>query len=201
MCMNRNLYDPTSCSWYRLNIDITQAIIPGFFIQSSGLSGGFQVWEFLPQEILNDTWLAELPWTVTRVLVFARTSDQIDTMAHIDNQCANPRVDDWSYLPASINWCIGENYTHMQWWSAANTLDHTPELHTMDQGSYVVWPLTELELIDQCRIGGCPTLIRTDQPHSIAAGAGTRISISLRLAPWSVEWPRIVSAFAPWIRV
>jgi hypothetical protein len=198
--MARNSYNTTSCSWYRLDLDVRHALIPGV-VDDLDISSIVPVWEFLPRDILRESWLAGLPWPVTRVLVFGRTTDKIDTVAHMDNPRSNPSAEDWSYLPAAINWCVGPDYQPMQWWSAANTPGHTLELETVDQGSYVVWPLTELELIDQCVIGSTATLVRIDQPHSIAAGAGTRISISLRLAPWSVRWPRIVQDFIPWIKV
>jgi len=200
MRMSRTLhYDFTSCSWYRLSLDVSHALIPGV-IEGLSFSGDVKVWEFLPRDILRLSWLADLPWTVTQVLVFGRTSDKIDTVAHLDHPRSNPSAEDWDYLPAAINWCVGEDYKPMQWWSAGGLPGETMELTTVDQGSYVQWPLTELELIDQCVIGDRPTLVRIDQPHSIAPGPGTRTSVSLRLAPWSAEWSQIVKDFGPWIR-
>ena len=196
--MTRNLYDPNSCSWYRLNLDVKDALRTDV-VESLKFSGDIQVWEFLPQDILDPAWLNNLPWTVTQVLVFCRTGDKIDSVAHLDNPHADPHAEDWSYLPAAINWCVGEDYRHMQWWSSNGRPGLTLELDTVDSGSYVVWPLAELELVDQCVIGPAATLVRIDQPHSIGPGPGSRISVSLRLAPWTVSWSKIVTDFAPWI--
>jgi hypothetical protein len=204
--MTRNLYEPHTCSWYRLNLDVTDALIPGVIedlnISNPNISkiSYSQVWDFEPQHILTESWLADLPW-VTRVLVFGRSSDQIDTVAHLDHPKSNPSAEDWDYLPAAINWCVGPDHRAMQWWSVNGQQGQTMDLPSVDQGQYVQWPLTQLQLIDQCVIGDRATLVRIDQPHSIAAGSDTRISISLRLAPRSVEWRQIVKDFEPWLGV
>lgn len=197
--MQRNPYDPSTCSWYRLNLSITDAVLPGV-IESLEFSTDIQVWEFLPRDILTPAWLDNLPWTVLQVLVFCRTGDKIDSVAHLDNPHADPQAEDWSYLPAAINWCVGEDHKPMQWWSSNGGSGLTLELDTVDQGSYVVWPVSELTLLDHCVIGSCPTLVRIDQPHSIGSGPGTRISVSVRLAPWTVEWPKIVARFGDLIQ-
>lgn len=205
--MTRNLYDPNSCSWYRLSLDVSNALIPGI-VEGLAFSGDIKVWEFLPEEILTAEWLAQCQLPVTEVLVFQRDSTKVDTAAHIDHaQNRELTLEDWSYLPAAINWCVGPDHKPMQWWSAEGRLGETEEFRkslesdTVDSGGYVVWPLANLELIDQCLIGNAATLVRIDQPHSIAQGPGSRTSVTVRLRPWCLEWHRIVRDLAPWITV
>ena len=195
--MTRNLYDPESCSWYRLKLDISDAVIPGV-IESLESNQDMHIWQLEPQQILKPDWSAALPHTATSVLLFKRSADRADSAAHIDSA----HRDIWTHLPASINWCLGPDLKSMQWWRPRS--QHTSMTMTAPSGlpgDHLVWSLSDLDLIDQCIIGNTPTLVRIDQPHSIAQGQGQRICVSVRMAAWAVEWPKIIGRFADLIQL
>lgn len=209
--MTRNFYDPSSCSWYRLNLDVTHALLPEFadFCRDPGT----ELHLIKPEKALTEQWRQ---WASERygieffnVLLFSRDNSETDLTAHIDIPSLN--------IVCSINWCLGPDLRPMQWWDIPPVINR----HYVDPGSYwkptaegvmtrtqhMTRPMTKIEhqqfycseliLRDQCTIGNQPTLVRVDQPHSIALGVpDRRICISLRFQPLSRPWEDTVKIFA-----
>jgi hypothetical protein len=94
-------------------LDVRSALIPGV-IEGLSFSSDVKVWEFLPREILSAEWLAQCHLPITEVLVFQRDSTKADTAAHIDHaENRELNLEDWNYLPAAVNWCVGEDHKPM----------------------------------------------------------------------------------------
>jgi hypothetical protein len=200
--MQRNPYDPNSCSWYRLNIDVTDAVRSDQLV-------GIKLWDGLgirvykPHEILTAQWLDRNSYLdILHVHVFQRTATRSDPEAHVDiyEVQQGDQLDplQWVNMPAAINWCFGEDNRPQRWY---NTTRSPGVINSFDSsldigGGYTTWPVSQLTARDQVLIGNTPKLIRIDQPHSILEGQGLRTSISLRMPPWTMSWAKIVQHFS-----
>lgn len=209
--MTRNLYDPESCSWYRLNWSIDRALQPMFYEFWSQQPPNLYVLE--PQRVFTDQWLDYLysQWAVEffNVLVWTRAAEQGELTAHVDKIYSE---DSTVPIISAVNWCLGPDLRPMQWWRVPPVIDRPYQdsgysLETTDQGvltrstcvmenqrkiTHQQWYCSQLALRDQCIIGSQPTLLRVDQPHSIALGDTARFSISARLLPLNRSWSQTV---------
>jgi hypothetical protein len=214
--MTRNLYDPESCSWYRINLDVTAALRPEFIEFCSQQPPDLHL--FQPSNAFTDQWQADVSQRCDieffNVLVFSRDSSESEATAHIDSLDIP--------LISAINWCIGPDHRPMQWWRVPPVIkrpfvDTGYNWRTSDQGAltrnrvdpvestenltHQQWYCSELELRDQCLIGNQPTLVRVDQPHSIALGPSDRVCVSARFRPLNRSWVDTVAHFVPCIIV
>jgi hypothetical protein len=209
--MARNFYDPSSCSWYRLDLDITAALRPEFIEFCSQQPPDLYLFE--PHQAFTQQWqtAVSLGYDIefVNVLVFSRDDHELEATAHIDSLDIP--------LISAINWCIGPDHRPMQWWRVPSVInrpfvDTGYNWATTDQGiltrnrvdtdqhtdklSHQQWYCSELELQDQCLIGNRPTLVRVDQPHGIAPGPSGRVCVSARFHPLNRSWTETVTHFA-----
>ena len=202
--MTRNLYLPDSCSWYRLNLDVSNSLQPEFLDWVATASHDIHMYIFEPQQIFQDYWLMQVRSShgleFENVMLFVGQQPWDDPIAHVDG----PTVP----LCSAINWCLGEDHQPMQWYRLPKVITRhyedpgyywskdsegvwarTRQLQTAnDAVDHQQWYCSELTRIDHCLIGSTPTLVRVDQPHNIAAGRSNRTAISARFRPLNRSW-------------
>lgn len=202
--MQRNFYDPNSCSWYRFNLDVSDALLPEFLEFVKTASRDIHMYFFLPGQIFHDSWITRVQHShgldIDNVMVFVGQRNNPDPIAHVDG----PSIP----LRSAINWCLGEDHQPMQWFSLpeiitrpyndtgyywnVDRLGNRTRTQTiedsLDEIDHKTWYCSELTQIDQCLIGSQPTLVRVDQPHNVAQGHSDRVSISIRCRPLTRPW-------------
>ena len=210
--MARNFYDPESCLWYRLNIDIDNSLRPEFlqWADYDSQTPGHRLYMLEPQKVFQDLWQQfteqQLHLTFHTILVFICQEYKDDPVAHIDG----PEYP----LHTAINWCVTPDTQEMLWYNFPETVTrpfqatpltwyndgqgnfHADVASTEDRNEAVdlsQWYSSELEQIDHCLIGNSPTLVRISKPHMIATGQSQRISISARFNPLSRSWQDTVN--------
>lgn len=204
--MARNLYLPDSCSWYRLDLDVKDAVRPEFleWARQDSQTPGNSTYMLGPEKVFRESWQAmaeqRLQLTFHTILVFVGQQHSDDPVAHIDG----PEYP----LHTAINWCITPDTQKMLWYNLPETVtrpvysqplkwyngglgNHAVPAEEIESGDSVdlyQWHTSELEQIDQCLIGRRATLVRISKPHMITSGDSQRISISARFEPLSRSW-------------
>jgi hypothetical protein len=168
--------------WYRLNIDVTNALNPNW--KFTAPPEGFGVWQPRATEIFNKEWLqytASLGLPIYSALVFYRGPFMSSKDAHHDTHAGLVTVN------FGLNWVIGGAGSKMHWFDTPTIPGTVNEIDA--RAPYVSYPFSELTEIDNCNIGPEITLVKTCNPHSISMQQEPRWAISARTnindnTPW-----------------
>jgi hypothetical protein len=181
----RQFFNYETCCWYRLRIPVEHSLLPEFQDRMTVANPG--PWTHFPEEVFKPEWLSQMyqEYNLTFTLVIAVVRDQGESWelapVHVD------RFDVVGY-DAAINWCLGEDQRVMQWYTNMGDGGQRQPSPQFEGIGYQINSSQGLTVRDRVRIGNQPTLVRTDVPHNIEVGPGTRISISARIGPPNITW-------------
>ena len=182
---------PLNRCWYRINIDVTNALQKKKFPFYNPKENKVLIWRFKSHEIFDPTWLhyiRSIGLLVSGVMVFYRPAgSSSDLYAHID------KYSDKTLVSSALNWVIDGRDSEMVWYKTPTDVSTKSFKLTMANTKYVNWPITELVEIDRKKIESELTLVRVDVPHAIKMGDGPRLCISVRLInSYTLRWNSVV---------
>jgi len=178
--------------WYKLNLDISNALRPDFDIQE--LSTGIRRFTNA-QDIFTTDWLEYMnsrSMPVNGIMVFNRTSKigkDMDILAHVDVHIH--RKLESAYRAFAVNWVIGGSDSEMIWYDMPENIP--PLSYTPASTPYLEWPAIELNESDRCCIQSQPTMVRVSVPHAISVKNEPRICISVRTNGVPDNWDAAVN--------
>lgn len=197
--------------WYRLNIDMTNAINPNFDFDNYG--NIFKLQDGVPKKaawwkvdtsninkFLSPIWINKfeklIGYKLNYALIFYRSEASLGK-CHIDYDSMTGKP-----LAYAINWCPKLDDADMVWYN--DTSDKfTKELLSAGNGEakYTEYLLTEIDntVISRCKIGSTLTLVNNGIPHNVELNTTERWSISLRLNSTISSWKDAVEHFKPFI--
>ena len=172
--------------WYRLNIDISNAIREDFdfaklLAESEYADKPLGIWSYTQDEILellNPEWvsyMATLGIDLTGIMLFYRKPYFISHEAHVDVRKSHGTA------IYGINWVFDpEDDSEMIWFDtpADSGRDKTTEVGSL----YKAWTITDIAdlEISRCCIKNIPTLVSVSIPHNVIVNSKPRWVISLR---------------------
>jgi hypothetical protein len=174
--------------WYRLNIDISNAVRADFdfnklYSESEFADKPLGIWQFNSDtisKVFTDKWISytkNLGLDINGAMLFYREPYFVHSEAHIDVRRNN--------IPSvyAINWVIDpEDDSEMVWYNEPTTAKR--EAKTEAGTSYSYWRMGEIADLEISRlcIGNRPTLVRVNIPHNIIVKSKRRWAISVRFA-------------------
>lgn len=170
--------------WYRLNIDISNAIRADFdfdklYAQSEYASKPLGIWAYSKDQItdvVNQAWLdymSSIGLNPSEIMLFYREPHYITPDAHIDIRKNN------NLAVYAINWVLdAEDTSEMVWFKTPSDTGHADI--TTANTYYKSWPMEELEELSRCCIKDIPTLVSIGIPHNIIVNDRPRWVISIR---------------------
>jgi hypothetical protein len=200
-------------SWYRLNIDVSNAVAKDFKLGYPPEPGtphtGKGIYLLRPDSktsnrILSQEWKSNLLSTTkarpgAAVIVFVTPLGAVYDYAHVDLDTEGTRAH-----PYGLNWVdFYDDDRDMVWYQK-------PEEQTLHQekshlgNAYQLTKPTDETVVDRCRIGKQLTLVRTDIPHRIdspvSRASPFRVAISIRPSIPVIEtWEDAVEYFRPFM--
>jgi hypothetical protein len=170
--------------WYRLNIDINNAVRTDFDFMQLRANSKFStdpvaIWTYSKSQltdIVNVEWLdymKSIGLEPSSLLVFYRDPYYTASKAHVDIRRNN--------IPSiyAINWVIDpEDDSEMVWFKLPEDSGHSDI--TTANTYYKSWPMEELEELSRCCIKDIPTLVSIGIPHNIIVNDRPRWVISIR---------------------
>ena len=200
-------------SWYRLNIDVSDAVAKDFklgYPPEPGISHtGQGIYLLRPNSktsnrILSQEWKSNLLSTTkahpaAAVIVFVTPLDAVYDYAHVDLDTEGTQAH-----PYGLNWVdFYDDDRDMVWYQK-------PEEQALHQekshlgNAYQLTKPTDETVVDRCRIGKQLTLVRTDIPHRIdspvSQASPFRVAISIRpYIPVIKTWEDAVEYFRPFM--
>jgi hypothetical protein len=202
-------------SWYRLNVDVSDAVSESFKFTYPDPCGpdyppvynGMYVLRpdsMVSKQILSDTWKRRLESTLGfgsryDVIVFVTPSDLIYDHAHIDLIDDGTSAHSWG-----LNWVEFYDDERDMVWLKPNETNQLITERSPVGNYYQYMSMSNETIIDRCRIGKQLTLVRTDIPHCIAAPDHSiqpvRVAVSLRpYIPGVKTWEDAVEYFQPFM--
>jgi hypothetical protein len=177
-----------SNNWYKLNIDISNALKDKQKIFDLAETEFFQratggMWTFEHDEIMEyftKEWIEymkSLGLEIDNAFVFLRKPGN-KAPAHID--CLSNTKDIYSI---AINWVLNDNTESYHAWYRTPEGEEEPPMYTTGhyKGHYLInyQDISKLTEIDRCYIGQTPVMVRTNIPHNIIHN-DIRWSVSVR---------------------
>ena len=178
--------------WYRLNLDVENAISKDWQFPKGGVEwDGVKHWSFKEDKIFNPEWIKymnDVALPINRSVVFYRGPNLADSAAHADLVNLDGVSGQRTYL--GFNWVFGGAGSEMIWYdlpTADPVIKPTPTTNKI-----LSWPLADLVEIDRCSIQNVPTLVRIDYPHSISVANEERWCVSARTTLYNLTWDEAV---------
>lgn len=175
--------------WYKLNLDIGNALRPDFGITE--LSTGVRRFTNA-RDIFTTDWLEYMDSQnipVNGIMIFNRRAGEgMDTLAHVDVHAHQKPGSE--YRSFAINWVIGGSDSEMIWYDMPEIIP--PVGYSAINTPHLRWPVRELTEIDRSCIQSQPTMVRVSMPHAISIKNEPRICISVRTNGIPDNWDRAV---------
>ena len=193
--------------WYRLNIDISNAVREDFNFNSLYTNSKFAnkpvgTWVFSKDQltdIVNQRWLdymSSIGLNPTGIMLFYREPHFVAAGAHIDIRKNN------TLAIYAINWVLNPaDDSDMIWFSHPTEpgISAVTEANT----NYTYWPMDDIKdlEIDRCCIKNIPTLVSISIPHNVIVNTVPRWVISVRfpIEEDVTDWEDAVTAFRKFI--
>ena len=199
-----------SKSWYKLNIDISNAILPSYDIENFLIDADYvirnknAIWELTNDQLsqmFSTDWLGymeSIGLPVNNALIFYREAFFTHPNPHVDLMYGQEQ-----YPALAINWVLGEDDSEMVWYTIKkNTILDQKIIPTGQGHTYNTYDINDLIELDRHRIGNIPTIVRVDIPHNIVVGKNSRWAISIRVSTRDhniVEWDKFINFMKPYI--
>lgn len=196
--------------WYKLNIDISDAVLSSYNIENF-LTGADYVaktkhgiWEVtndrLSQMFSNDwlSYMTSIGLPVNNALIFYREALFTHPNPHVDLMYGQEQ-----YPALAINWVLGNDDSEMVWYTIKKNVILERKIIPTGQGhKYDTYDINDLNELDSHRIGNIPTIVRVDIPHNIVVGKNPRWAISVRVNAKGyniAEWDKFINFMEPYI--
>ncbi len=198
--------------WYTLDIDVSNAIRPGFdfnkFFNESKFKGGpYGIWFIDKHELLDyfsEEWLAmmsEKDLAPGSCMIFYRSPHFVYPNVHVDLSIKTQKP-----ITYGLNWVLDpSDDSEMIWYPETN---FEPEQKvTPADNLYHAWPNEKFKdepFVSKC-IGNNLTLVNPGIPHTIIVGDRPRWAFSLRFPNNKnngsiTDWQSAVEYFKPFIK-
>lgn len=191
--------------WYRLNIDISNAVRADFdfdklYAESEFAGKPIGLWAYFQDqltEVVNDTWLSNMSeqgLVPTGIMIFYRQPYYVTPEAHIDIRKNN------AVAVYAINWVVSPNDdSEMIWFDmpASRGIEDITPASTL----YKSWPMGELTEISRCCLGEIPTLVNIGIPHNVIVRSQPRwvISVRFQFEEHILDWEAAVNSLQNFI--
>jgi len=211
-----------SIPYYKLNIDITDAIKPDFDLSKFGIEKDW-VWPFFKDDIndiFNPDWvkyMSEMGLNVHEGTIFFKIPNlPPKSHIHIDSLPTNP----WKLCYYGINWLMDLKHLSPKFNRSSMKGDRVDDSTMLwyHQSEYPVTKLTVKQdnhdrivnyfsaeyksISDRVSIGDDVYLVRTSTPHTVETKSSYRVAMSLRNVfndDHDIPWEGIVEKMKPWI--
>jgi len=200
-------------SWYRLNIDVSDAVAKDFKLGYPPEPGIPQIGQGIyllrpdsktSNRILSPEWKSNLLTTIravptAEVIVFVTPLDAVYEYAHVDLNPEGTRVH-----PYGLNWVeFYEDSRDMLWYQKPEEKNLHSDTSLVGN-TYQLTKPTDETVVDQCRIGKQLTLFRTDIPHRVdlPVSQANRFRVAISIRPYIPEietWEDAVEHFRPFM--
>jgi hypothetical protein len=208
--------------YYKLNIDVKDAIKPDFDLSAFGIEKDW-VWPFFDndiKDIFNPQWIqymSDMGLNIREGTIFYKIPNLPATShIHIDSIPKNP----WKLCYYGINWLMDLQHVSPKF-AKTSTIDNNEDDSTMlwyHQSDQPIRKLTikqdghdrivnyfsaEYKSIShRLSVGKDVYMVRTSTPHTVETKTSNRLAMSLRNVfddDYDLDWDTMVEKIRPWI--